>query len=129
MDINQAEICPGTTGILFEDTPKLTTACVRPFAWAILLYRGATRPSEVAANAALVCSNEDLKVANWEEAEEDECRTWAEVCAEEALGEMLATGLCRYVEHWLHWRPSRTARCTADDFSRRALRKENRRRP
>ena len=103
MDINRAVACPGTTGLLFDDTPQLTTACVRPFAWAILLYRGATRPSEVAANAGLVCSPEDLKVANWEDAEEDEERPWAEVWAEEALGDMLAGGLCRYNEEEDLW--------------------------
>jgi hypothetical protein len=103
MDINQAESCPGTVGLLFDDTPPLTAASVRPYAWSNLLYRGATRPSEVVAAVALVCSPEDLKVANWDDADEDEYRSWAEVCAEEVLGDMLAAGLCRYNEELDLW--------------------------
>lgn len=103
LSLNQAELAPGTVGLLFDDTPTLTTASVRPFAWATLIYRGAARPSEIVAALSVICSNEDLKVANWEDAEEDECRTWAEVCAEEVLGDMLATGLCRYNEEEDLW--------------------------
>ena len=94
--IDQAEIAPGTVGLLIDETPRLTLANVRPFIWAALLYRTAVRPSEIVSLVSVLCSVEDLKVANWEEAEADETRSWAECLAEEVLGDMLAAGLCRY---------------------------------
>jgi len=39
MNIYEAEMAPGTTGVLIDDTPKLTTATVRPFVWSILMFR------------------------------------------------------------------------------------------
>ena len=96
MNLTEAEICPGTIGLLIDETPALTTATVRPFVWSALLYRGAVRPTEVVHMLSVVCSAEDLKEANWEDAHEDETRSWAEYCVETVLGEMLAEGLCRY---------------------------------
>ena len=103
MDIYQAEMCPGTTGLLIDETPALTTAHVRPFVWSVLLYRGATTVHEVIHAVSAVCSPEDLKIANWEDADEEEQRSWAEVCVEEVLGEMLANGTCRYNEESDLW--------------------------
>jgi len=96
MNYEESLMCPGTVGLLIDETPRLSVASIRPLVWGALLNRGATRPSEVVALASVLCSPEDLKVANWEDADEEEDRTWAEVCAEEALGDMLAKGLCRY---------------------------------
>lgn len=96
MDIDQAEMCPGTTGLLIDETPPLTTAHVRPFVWAVLLYRGAASVHEVVHAVSAICGTEDLKIANWDEADEEEERSWAEYCAEKVLGEMVAEGLCRY---------------------------------
>jgi hypothetical protein len=103
MEIHESEMCPSSVGHLFDEIPKLTPAMVRPYAWANLLYRGATRPCEVVAALAPVCSREDMKIGNWEDADPDEERTWAEVCAEEVLGEMLSEGLCRYNEDLDIW--------------------------
>jgi hypothetical protein len=94
--INQAEICPGTVGLLIDEIPRLTLANVRPFVWSALLYRTAVRPSEIVSLVSVLCSPEDLKVAAWDEADADETRSWAECLAEEVLGDMLAAGLCRY---------------------------------
>lgn len=96
MNMLEAEICPGTTGLLIDETPALTTAHVRPFVWAVLLYRGAATAHEVVHAVSAVCSSEDLKIANWEDADEEDDRNWAEFCVEEVLGEMTAEGLCRY---------------------------------
>ena len=96
MDIYEAEMCPGTTGLLIDETPPLSTAHVRPFVWAVLLYRGATTVHEVVHAVSAICSTEDLKIANWEDADEEDNRSWAEYCVESVLGEMVAEGLCRY---------------------------------
>ena len=94
--LEEAEICPGTTGLLIDEIPRLTLANVRPFVWSALLYRTAVRPSEIVSLVSVLCSPEDLKEANWDEADSDETRSWAEYLAEEVLGDMLAAGLCRY---------------------------------
>ena len=51
----------------------------------------------------VLCSTEDLKEANWDDADADETRSWAEFLAEEVLGDMLAAGLCRYNEEEDLW--------------------------
>ena len=103
MDLQQSEFAPGYCGLLIDETPRLSVALIRGLVWGALLFRGATRPSEVVALASVLCSPEDLKVGNWDDADEEEERTWAEVCAEEALGDMLAKGICRYNEEEDLW--------------------------
>ena len=39
--VEEAEVAPGTLGLLYDETPELNFSDVRPFVWAILLYRGA----------------------------------------------------------------------------------------
>jgi len=89
-----AEIAPGTTGLLYDDTPLLTHATVRPFVWSVLLARGAVRPCEVLACVTPICSVEDLKSGFSEEIEDDRSR--AEWLVDEILGEMTSHGLLRY---------------------------------
>jgi hypothetical protein len=101
--LEEAEICPGTTGLLIDETPRLTLANVKPFIWAALLYRTAVRPSEIVSLVSVLCSPEDLKEANWDDADADETRSFAEYLAEEVLGDMLACGLCRYNEEEDLW--------------------------
>lgn len=96
MNMLEAEMAPGTTGLLIDETPPLSTAHVRPFVWAVLLYRGAATVHEVVHAVSAICSTEDLKIANWDEADEEDDRSWAEYCVESVLGEMVAEGLCRY---------------------------------
>jgi hypothetical protein len=85
LQVEDSEICPGSTGLLIDESPKLTTASIRPFVWAALLFRTGVKPSEIVGMVACVCNHE-----------EGESRSWAELCAEEVLGDMLASGLCRY---------------------------------
>jgi hypothetical protein len=104
MDIYEAEMAPGTVGLLFDDTPLLTHSHVRAFVWPILLYRGAVRPSEVVANLTSVCSVEDLKTGAWDPFLGDYGdRSRAELLVDEVLGEMVGEGLCRYNEDQDIW--------------------------
>lgn len=97
--IEESEICPGTVGFLIEDQPKLTTAHVRPFVWSILLFRGGVQSWEVVNALSSVCSVEDMKVND----EEDDERTWAEICVDNVLGEMLIEGLLDYSQEKDVW--------------------------
>ncbi len=90
--LEQAELAPGTVGAVFDDTPKLTTALVRPFLWAVLMFRTAIKSHEVVHALSAVCSTEDLKI----DEDDEEGRTWAEICVDEVLGEMTSEGLLRY---------------------------------
>jgi hypothetical protein len=104
MDIYEAEMAPGTVGLLFDDTPLLTHAHVRAFVWPILLYRGAVRPAEVVASLTSVCSVEDLKTGAWDPFLGDYGdRSRAELLVDEVLGEMVGEGLCRYNEDQDIW--------------------------
>ena len=97
LSIEEAAECPGTVGLLFDETPLLTQAHVRAFVWPILRYRGAGRPNEVIAGLSAVCSTEDLKTGAWDPLEGDYSeRTRAEILVDEVLGEMVGEGVCRY---------------------------------
>ena len=99
--IEEAEIAPGTVGILFDETPKLTTADVKPFVWAILLYRGAVAMHEVVASVTQVCAYDDL-ITGWSEEIEDD-RNRLEWLVGEVLGDMTAAGLLHYNEEKDIW--------------------------
>ena len=58
--IEEAEIAPGTLGLLYDETPKLTHADVRPFVWAILLYRGAVKQHELIGAITPLCAHGEL---------------------------------------------------------------------
>ena len=74
MTEEEALMAPGTVGLLWDETPELTVAHVRPFVWAILMYRGACRPSEVEAAIAQVCSVEELKTELYDDGDEADTR-------------------------------------------------------
>ena len=61
--IEEAEIAPGTLGLLYDSIPQLTTADVKPFVWAILLFRKAVRKSEVVGSITSVCATASFTVA------------------------------------------------------------------
>lgn len=104
MNLDESEMAPGTTGLLFDDTPILTHAHVRAFIWPILLYRGAVRPHEVVAAISAVCSVEDMKVGAWSALEGDYTdRTRVELLLDEVLGEMVGSRLLRYNEEEDLW--------------------------
>jgi len=97
MDIYEDEMAPGFCGLLFDDVPLLTVAHVRSFAWPILLYRGAVRPSEVIAAITAVCSTEDLKSGAWDPLLGDYGdRSRVEMLVDEVMGELISDGTCRY---------------------------------
>ena len=92
--IESAELAPGTVGLLYDETPQLTHATVRPFVWSVLLARGAVRPSEVLACLTPICSIEDLKSGFSDDLEDD--RNRAEWLVDEVLGDWTAQGLLEY---------------------------------
>ena len=92
--IEEAELAPGTLGLLFDETPRLTTADVKPFVWAILLYRGAVRAHEVVGALTPICAHAEL-YSGWSEDLDDD-RTRLEFLVDEVLGDMTANGLLRY---------------------------------
>ena len=59
-NIEEAEVAPGTLGLLYDSTPQLTTADVKPFVWAILLFRGAVVKSEVIGAITPICAHSEL---------------------------------------------------------------------
>ena len=94
--IEEAEVAPGTLGLLYDSTPQLTTADVRPFVWALLLFRGAVRKSEVAGAITPVCAHGEL-YSGWSEfLDDDDNRTRLEWLVDEVLGDWTACGLLRY---------------------------------
>jgi len=62
--IEEAEVAPGTLGLLYDETPQLTTAHIRPFIWAILLYRGAVKSHEIVGAVTPICGHSEL-YAGW----------------------------------------------------------------
>ena len=92
--IEEAELAPGTLGLLMDETPRLTTAAVKPFVWAVLLYRGAVRAHEVVGALTPICAHAEL-YSGWSEDLDDD-RTRLEWLVDEVLGEMTAQGILRY---------------------------------
>jgi len=92
--IEEAELAPGTLGLLMDETPRLTTADVKPFVWAILLYRGAVRAHEVIGALTPICAHAEL-YTGWSEDLDDD-RTRLEFLVDEVLGDMTAQAILRY---------------------------------
>ena len=107
--IEEAEIAPGTVGLLIDETPRLTLADVRPFVWAVMLFRKGVAVHEVVASISQVCANEELYSGFSEDVDDD--RTRLEYLVEEVLGDMTASGLVEYNEEkdlWvLCWGPNK----------------------
>jgi hypothetical protein len=94
--IEEAEVAPGTLGLLYDDTPALTTADVKPFVWSILLFRRAVRACEVVGAITAVCAHSEL-YSGWSDfLEDDDDRTRLEYLVDEVIGDMTAQGLLRY---------------------------------
>ena len=94
--IEEAEVAPGTLGLLYDETPELTTADVRPFVWAILLYRGAVKSHEVVGAVTPLCAHSELYSGWSDDLDVEDNRTRLEWLVEEVLGDMTASGLLRY---------------------------------
>ena len=96
LNIEEAEIVPGTLGLLYDETPVMTTADIRPFVWAILLYRGAVRTSEVVGAVTPLCGHSELYSGWSEDLDLEDSRTRLEWLIQEVLGDMTAEGLLRF---------------------------------
>ena len=94
--IEEAEVAPGTLGLLYDDTPQLTTADVRPFVWAVLLFRGAVKRHEVVGAITPMCAHSELYSGFSEFLDDQDDRTRLEWLVDEVLGDMVASGLLRY---------------------------------
>ena len=94
--IEEAEVAPGTLGLLFDETPRLTLADVRPFIWAILLYRGAIRTNEAVGAITPLCAHAELYSGWSEDLDLEDNRTRLEWLVQEVLGDMTAKGLLRF---------------------------------
>ena len=96
--IEEAEIAPGTLGLLYDSVPQLTTADVKPFVWAIVLFRKAVRKSEVVGSITPVCAHSELYSGWGDDLDHEDHRTRLEWLVDEVLGDMTATGLLYYDE-------------------------------
>ena len=96
LTIEEAEVAPGTLGLLYDDTPQLTTADVRPFVWAVLLFRGAVKRHEVVGAITPICAHSELYSGFSEFLDDQDDRTRLEWLVDEVLGDMVASGLLRY---------------------------------
>ena len=103
LSIEEAEMAPGYTGLLIDETPLLSHADVRPFIWAILLYRGAVKSHEIVGAITPICSHSEL-YSGWSDIlDDDDDRTRLEWLVGEVLGDMTAKGLLRYNDLSDHW--------------------------
>jgi hypothetical protein len=77
----------------------LSTAIIRPYVIAIVLHRGAVRPSEVYAALTPHAAMVDLQVGAWSDLEYDwlDCNRM-ELLVNEVLGEFVSIGWLRYNE-------------------------------
>ena len=99
--IEEAEIAPGTVGLLIDETPSLTHADIKPFVWSVCLARGAVKSSEVVGCATIIAPLDDLKSGFSEEVDDDRSRI--EWLVDEVLGDMTAAGLLEYNEEKDQW--------------------------
>ena len=94
--VEEAEVAPGTLGLLYDETPELNFADVRPFVWAILLYRGAVKSHEVIASLTPLCAHSELYSGWSEDLDPEDNRTRLEWLVDTVLGDWTAQGLLRY---------------------------------
>lgn len=94
--IEEAEVAPGTLGLIFDETPRLTHANVKPFVWAILLYRGAVKQHELIGAITPLCGHGELYSGWSDDLDPADNRTRLEWLTGEVLGDMTAQGILRY---------------------------------
>lgn len=89
-DMEDLTTLSGMVGVLnlYEESPRLNPARVRPFIYSILLLRGAVRPQEVMSSLAPHVHPDDLRA--W-----DDEFTPLEVCVLHTLDVMVQKGLLR----------------------------------
>lgn len=89
-DMTDLTTLGGMVGVLnlYEESPRLNPARVRPFVFSILLLRGGVRPQEVMSSLAPHAHPDDLR--SW-----DDDYTPLEVCVLHTLNVMVEKGLLR----------------------------------
>ena len=95
-NVEEAEVAPGVLGLLYDETPELTTADIRPFIWAILLYRGAIKKHEAVGSVTPLCGHSELYSGWSDDLDPEDNRTRLEWLVDEVLGDWTACGLLRY---------------------------------
>jgi hypothetical protein len=104
MKLQESEDCPGTIGPLLDELPLLSSAIIRPYVVAIILHRGAVRPSEICAALTPHCAIVDLQVGAWSDLEYDYLEgTRLEYIVDQVLGEFVSEGHLRYNEENHIW--------------------------
>ena len=73
-----------------------SVASVKPFVWAILLYRGAVKSHEIVGALTPVCAHSELYSGWSDDLDPEDARTRLEWLVDEVLGDMTAKGLLRY---------------------------------
>ena len=76
--------------------PELTIADIRPFIWAILLYRGAVKSHEAVGAITPLCAHSELYSGFSDDLDPEDNRTRLEWLVDEVLGDWTASGLLRY---------------------------------
>lgn len=98
------ELTPGACGLLFDETPSLLPAHVRPYIIATLLHRGAVRHCEIVSSLVSHCPSSDLKVGEWDPLDDDYCETTRlEKLIYDVLGDFVSEGVLRYNEEQDLW--------------------------
>ncbi|WP_424175341.1 hypothetical protein [Vulcanococcus sp.] len=96
--LRQACETPGYCGPLADDRPHITVAWVKPFIWAILLYRGGIRRDELLACLTPLVPTDDLRCGVFDSLlglQRDD-RNLLELRIDEAIAEEVEAGSLRY---------------------------------
>lgn len=97
MNLDEANMCPGTIGPLIDDVPLVIPAMVRPYVIAIVLHRGAIRLSELLQALTPHLPVADQQVGAWDALEGGYVdSTRAELVCNEVMGEFVRAGRLRY---------------------------------
>lgn len=104
--LTKASELPGYLGPLAESHPSITTAWVRPFIWANLLYLGQVRACEIEGQLAQVVPTDDLRLGAWDvlAGHDDDDRSKLQIRLDEALAEEVAAGRIVYDDDSDHYR-------------------------
>lgn len=93
-----AEEAPGYCGPLADTRPHITVAWIKPFIWAVLLYRGGLRRDELLNCLAMLVPTDDLRCGVFDALlgiERDD-RNLLELRIDEALAEEVAAKRLRF---------------------------------
>ena len=92
--IEEAEVAPGTLGLLYDETPELTTADIRPFIWAIRALPWSSQEVRDHWRHNALCGHSELYSGWSDDLTQKDDRTRLEWLVDEVLGDWTA---CRSV--------------------------------